>query len=177
MFPGVSSHFCPSMTRSWRGYVSRKRKPRRCGACVSVAGELLYSSYWREKSQPSACSHMILRFFPTCIVLGRAVPAFAAHCKENYTTHLIRQITLHEKVLLWNFNLFALSTATFLFRHLQESEPSQMHQVSVKQDYDLRACRHHQGNLESNLALSDVLSPTTNIIGECVCSSHEDPHI
>ncbi|CAM9478827.1 unnamed protein product [Ectocarpus sp. 4 AP-2014] len=46
-----------------------------------------------------------------------------------------------------------------------ESEPSQMHQASVKQGYDLRACRHHQGNLESNLALSDVLSPPTNIIG------------
>ncbi|CAM9156889.1 unnamed protein product, partial [Ectocarpus sp. 13 AM-2016] len=50
------------------------------------------------------------------------------------------------------------------------SEPSQLHQVSVKQDYDLQACRHHQGNLESNLALSDVLSPTTNIIGgETLC--------
>ncbi|CAN0481160.1 unnamed protein product, partial [Ectocarpus sp. 8 AP-2014] len=54
-----------------------------------------------------------------------------------------------------------------------ESEPSQaQHQVSVKQDYDLRACRHHQGNLESNLVLSDVLSPTTNIIGgETLCPS------
>ncbi|CAN0529485.1 unnamed protein product, partial [Ectocarpus sp. 12 AP-2014] len=51
-----------------------------------------------------------------------------------------------------------------------ESDPSQMNQVSVKQDYDLRVCRHHQGNLESNLALSDVLSPTTNIIGgETLC--------
>ncbi|CAM9118798.1 unnamed protein product, partial [Ectocarpus sp. 12 AP-2014] len=53
---------------------------------------------------------------------------------------------------------------------VMESEPSQMHQLSVKQNYDLGACRHHEGNLESNLALPDVLSPTTNIIGgETLC--------